>query len=139
MGRARCAASEGERQVRAAAGRAREAENRKGSRASRAGARREDVISGAAPLPGEGRGLRLVQPGGRKKGEERRRPSGRAPGAARGAPGRRGRPPWWPAGPARPPGPRRGRLGARPRPPRGAQRCALCCRSTRSPGARASA
>lgn len=57
-----------------------------------AGARSEDVTSGGSPLPGEGRGLRLVQPGGRKEGEERRRPSGRATGAAGVAPGRRGRP-----------------------------------------------
>lgn len=57
-----------------------------------AGARSEDVTSGDSPLPGEGRGLRLVQPGGRKEGEERRRPSGRATGAAGVAPGRRGRP-----------------------------------------------
>uniref|UniRef100_A0A7N5K387 Rho guanine nucleotide exchange factor 7 n=1 Tax=Ailuropoda melanoleuca TaxID=9646 RepID=A0A7N5K387_AILME len=33
-----------------------------------AGARSEDVTSGGSPLPGEGRGLRLVQPGGRKEG-----------------------------------------------------------------------
>ena len=100
------------------------AEDRKRSRAGPAGARSEDVTSGAAPLPGEGRGLRLVQPGGRKKGEERRWPSGRALGAAGLAPGRRGSPPWSLARPARPPGPRRVPLGAHPRPARGAQR--LC-------------
>lgn len=51
-----------------------------------------------------------MQPGGRKAGEERRRPSARAPGAARVAPGRRRRPAWWREGR----GPRRARLGARP-------------------------
>lgn len=63
-----------------------------------------------------------MHPGGRKKGEERRRPSGRAPGAAGLAPGRRGSPPWSLARPARPPGPRRVPLGAHSRPARGAQR-----------------
>lgn len=57
-----------------------------------AGARSEDVTAGGGPLPGEGRGPRLVQPRGRKEGEERRRPGGRASGAAGVAPGRRGRP-----------------------------------------------
>uniref|UniRef100_A0A8C8WKW2 Rho guanine nucleotide exchange factor 7 n=2 Tax=Felidae TaxID=9681 RepID=A0A8C8WKW2_PANLE len=57
-----------------------------------AGARSEDVTSGGGPLPGEGWGLRLVQPRGRKDGELRRRPSGRASGAAGVPPGRRGRP-----------------------------------------------
>lgn len=57
-----------------------------------AGARSEDVTSGGGPLPGEGWGLRLVQPRGRKDGEQRRRPSGRASGAAGVPPGRRGRP-----------------------------------------------
>lgn len=61
-------------------GRACGTEDRKGSRRGPSGARSEYAISGASPLPGEGRGLRLVQPGGRKEGEERRRLSGQAPG-----------------------------------------------------------
>lgn len=48
-----------------------EAEDRKRSRGGPSGARSIDVTSGARPVSGEGRGLRLVQPGGRKEGEER--------------------------------------------------------------------
>jgi len=64
-----------------------------------AGARSEDVTSGGGPLPGEGRGLRLVQPRGRKEGlpgapERERVPEQypRVPARLRGlpAPGGRG-------------------------------------------------
>lgn len=87
-----------------------EAEDRKRSRGGPSGARSEDVTSGARPVPGEGRGLRLVQPGGRKEGEERWR-LGR-PGALLAAGFPR---PDSPAGASR--WGARGRLGARPRPP----------------------
>lgn len=49
------------------------AEDRKRWCRGLSGARSEYAISGACPLPGEGRGLRLVHPGGRKEGEEGRR------------------------------------------------------------------
>lgn len=53
------------------------------------GARSEYATSGATPLPGEGRGLRLVQPGGRKEGEEGQRCSA---GKRQGSWGRSGPP-----------------------------------------------
>lgn len=82
------------------------AEDRKRSRRGLSGARSEYAISGACPLPGEGRGLRLVHPGGRKEGEERRRLRRASAGADGGAPDRRVRRRDSPAGASR-----RGRCG----------------------------
>lgn len=129
MGRVRWAQSEDEDEIGRRGGLAwgqvgGRSEDRKRARGGPPGRGLSTSLPAPGPVPGEGRGLRLVQPGGRKEGEERQRLAGRAAGAAGGALGRRVLPP----GTARRSLPPRVGPGARARPPAELRVCAerLC-------------